>query len=135
MDGKPVCDDYWDTNDGDVVCRELGFRSLVEIKKQSYWGSVESVFSMDDVACTGSEDKLIDCPHKTTDNCGTGEGAGVKCKGNTLVTDAENPGQLAPRPGFTLISANSRTVPSSLSPSSLRPWMPRTRRTLVRGRR
>ena len=34
---------------------------------------------MDDVACTGSEARLRDCSHNTTDNCGGGEGAGVVC--------------------------------------------------------
>ena len=34
---------------------------------------------MDEVACTGSENDLLDCPHRTNDNCGAKEGAGVIC--------------------------------------------------------
>ena len=31
--------------------------------------------------CSGSEASLFECRHKTQDNCGRGEGAGVRCRG------------------------------------------------------
>lgn len=36
-------------------------------------------FIMDDVACTGFEQSLLDCSHERIHNCVTGEAAGVKC--------------------------------------------------------
>ena len=29
IDGKPVCDDYWDLNNAIVACRQLGFSNAV----------------------------------------------------------------------------------------------------------
>ena len=29
IDGKPVCDDYWDLNDAEVACRQFGFSNAV----------------------------------------------------------------------------------------------------------
>lgn len=37
-----VCDDVWDMNDGDVVCRMLGFRSAKEIHKTARFGQGQS---------------------------------------------------------------------------------------------
>ena len=36
-------------------------------------------FLMDDVHCTGSETDIESCPHNPIHNCGSLEGAGVKC--------------------------------------------------------
>ncbi len=37
-----VCDDVWDMNDGDVVCRMLGFRGAKEIHKTGRFGQGQS---------------------------------------------------------------------------------------------
>ena len=39
---------------------------------------------MDDVQCTGSEQRLINCPHNAIDNCGHYEDAGVACSGQDI---------------------------------------------------
>jgi len=77
--GKPVCDDNWDSRDGDVVCRQLGFHALVRVTKQSMFGTVSTDFGMDNVACSGSELKLDECEYNRIDDCGAREGAGVIC--------------------------------------------------------
>ena len=46
---------------------------------QSQFGSVPSIFAMDNVNCIGNETSLLDCTHLTEDNCGPTEGAGVIC--------------------------------------------------------
>ena len=45
----------------------------------SHFGPVSGNFAMDDVRCSGGEARLEDCDHKTEDNCGGSEGAGVVC--------------------------------------------------------
>ena len=57
----------------------LGFPVVERITTNSAFGSVSSVMSMDDTACTGSEASLFDCVYNSNDNCGGSEGAGVAC--------------------------------------------------------
>jgi len=79
VDGSPVCDDDWDRQDGEVVCRQLGFPGLERVTSQSHFGRVSPTFAMDNVRCNGSERRLEDCHHETDDDCGAEEGAGVVC--------------------------------------------------------
>ena len=45
------------------------------------FGNVPGGFVMDDVLCTGSESDIMQCTHNLIDNCGSSEGAGVRCAG------------------------------------------------------
>lgn len=47
----------------------------------SHFGRVQVNFAKDDLKCSGTESNLKDCPHIKTHNCGSHEGAGVKCHG------------------------------------------------------
>ena len=78
INGQPICDDYWDTHDANVVCRMLGY-PLGIATSDSEFGEVEENFIMDDVQCEGSEDNIIDCIHIAEHNCDGSEGAGVRC--------------------------------------------------------
>ena len=84
VDDKPVCDDDWDDDDAQVVCRELGFTDGGYATKESYFGSVslETQSGWDQVRCSGRESSLLDCRHESFDDCGNSEGAGVVCYGN-----------------------------------------------------
>ena len=82
VNGMPVCDDGWDMKDAWVVCKQLGFPSVVSATANSKFGSVPSTFRMDDVGCTGEETSLLECEHNRIDNCGSSEGAGVICSHN-----------------------------------------------------
>merc|ERR1712098_358839 len=78
VDGKPVCDDYWDTKDAKVVCKMLGYTGGDAIIESAY-GPTGVDFAMDDVQCNGNEHTISDCPHLTYSNCDDGEAAGVQC--------------------------------------------------------
>ena len=74
----PVCDDNWGSDDAEVVCRQLGY-TRGDAYTASRWGSVSSNFAMDDVVCNGNELYIQDCGYNLSDNCGSDEGAGVRC--------------------------------------------------------
>lgn len=101
-----VCDDGWGTVDATVVCRQLGYSHssftgthhvlpgqvtnvysyLIILAAVAYgfahFGQGTGTIRMDDVSCSGSENRLFDCPHvgSESENCGHFEDAGVRCK-------------------------------------------------------
>uniref|UniRef100_A0A8C7ATV3 SRCR domain-containing protein n=1 Tax=Neovison vison TaxID=452646 RepID=A0A8C7ATV3_NEOVI len=79
-----VCDDHWDMNEADVVCRQLNCGRALAAPVKAQFGEGEGKFLLDDVDCTGRESFLGQCPHSdwSVHNCGPGEDASVVCSGN-----------------------------------------------------
>ena len=76
-----VCDDNWDLNDAQVICRELGFGQAVDVRHSAYYGQGSGPIWLDDLQCDGTELTIGDCAHRGWGhhNCRHGEDAGVKC--------------------------------------------------------
>ena len=63
------------------LSRQLGFHSGTATV-ESYFGTVPSAFSMDDVGCNATDTTIQDCSYtdEYNENCGQNEGAGVECR-------------------------------------------------------
>ena len=75
-----VCDDYFDINDANVVCRELGYPGAAQYR---HFGRSSGPIWLDDLACTGTETSLHYCSHNGVGNhdCGHHQDVGVVCSG------------------------------------------------------
>merc|ERR1712038_359608 len=76
-----VCDDDWDIEDANVVCKMLGYPSALRVSRLMEFGEGTGKIILDDVNCLGSEKNIAECPHEGfySNNCFHREDAGVIC--------------------------------------------------------
>ena len=76
-----ICDDGWDINDANVVCRQLGFPSASKAFGGASHGKGSGPIWMNNVACSGSEAYVTDCSHRGWGNndCTHSKDASVEC--------------------------------------------------------
>nr|QIJ58484.1 macrophage receptor [Nibea albiflora] len=73
-----VCDDSFDTLDGKVICRMLGFQTATDtFTAPAGTGKIW----LDDLRCTGTESDIMNCTHAGVgvNNCQHSEDVGVQC--------------------------------------------------------
>ncbi len=78
-----ICDDSWNIQDANVVCRQLGYDSATDAFSNAYFGQGTGPIYLDDVTCFGSETSLDQCfaSEFGQHNCHHFEDAGVRCYG------------------------------------------------------
>ena len=103
-----VCDDFWDSTDATVICKQLGYaytgskciicrhcRLIMNSSSSvtvyvggraytnAYFGAGSGPIFLDDVQCTSTASKLLECPSRPilSHNCLHSADAGVGCEG------------------------------------------------------
>ncbi|XP_052063048.1 scavenger receptor cysteine-rich domain superfamily protein-like [Mytilus californianus] len=79
-----VCDDDFDINDGNVICRMAGYPSALQVFQQSHFGQGNGSIMLSRLHCTGHEKSVDNCGSEGwyKHNCDHREDAGVACLGN-----------------------------------------------------
>uniref|UniRef100_A0A3Q2VX95 SRCR domain-containing protein n=1 Tax=Haplochromis burtoni TaxID=8153 RepID=A0A3Q2VX95_HAPBU len=85
--GTVLCDDSWDLNDANVVCRQLGCGSAYSALQNAAFGQGSGPIWLDDVACFGNESSITDCRHNGlgVHNCRHYDDASIICEGKFYV--------------------------------------------------
>ncbi|XP_078064498.1 scavenger receptor cysteine-rich domain-containing protein DMBT1-like, partial [Mustelus asterias] len=78
-----VCDQDWEQNDAEVVCRMLNCGTAIAAEQGAYYGQGSGGIKLDKVRCDGSELTLDACIAKcpACENCTHGMDAGATCTG------------------------------------------------------
>ena len=74
-----VCDHSWDIVDAAVVCRQLGYSSVISAHGSAFFGAGTGTIHYDNMACNGTEAYLTNCSHNRIRYCSHYDDAGVVC--------------------------------------------------------
>ena len=80
-----MCDDSWDFDDANVVCRQLGYHGAENIYAEFSTVDFNVPILLDNTACRGYETTLLNCAGEwghDMHNCDHLEDAGVQCNPN-----------------------------------------------------
>ncbi|XP_028429718.1 scavenger receptor cysteine-rich type 1 protein M130-like [Perca flavescens] len=73
-----VCEDDFDLQDAEVVCRELGC-GAPSVLQGALYGDMEASVWTKEFQCRGHESALLDCDSSDRNTCSSGKAAGLTC--------------------------------------------------------
>ncbi|KAK2815803.1 hypothetical protein Q5P01_026270 [Channa striata] len=123
-----VCDDIWDLNDANVVCRELGCGRARSAPSNAAFGPGSGPIWLDDVVCSGNESSITDCRHLGfgINNCLHSEDASVVCEVQSGPNSTVLPTTSDPSPHTTTIITSTATPATALFTDTTTPTTPAT---------
>ena len=76
-----VCDDGWDLNDAQVVCKQLGLDEVAAVRHGAFYGQGSGRIWLSNLNCTGTELSIEICSRSGwgIENCSHSKDAGVRC--------------------------------------------------------
>ena len=83
---QSLCGDSWDTRDGDVVCRQLGYAYAIKVVRNALFGEGINGQWKTQLKCLGTESSTEDCCNRPRP-CSHKAYAGVIC---SLTNTSEN---------------------------------------------
>ena len=91
-----ICDEGWEMNDANVVCRQLGFPRASGAFRGAHHGQGTGPIWMNGLACSGSESHLYDCRHRGWGyhDCTHSRDASVECVPVRLVNGGAHYGRV-----------------------------------------
>ncbi|XP_022807798.1 deleted in malignant brain tumors 1 protein-like [Stylophora pistillata] len=87
-----VCDDFWDLQDADVVCHELGYDGALSATGNAALGRGTGPIWLDNVQCVGNEASILQCNHRgwRVHDCRHDKDAGVVCRPKVRLVSLSN---------------------------------------------
>ena len=79
--GGTVCDDYFNYNAANAICKELGFGAASHWGSAGGWGAIQATkqINLDDVQC-GGDGLWSSCSFRTSHNCVHNEDVLLECQ-------------------------------------------------------
>ncbi|XP_022082373.1 deleted in malignant brain tumors 1 protein-like isoform X2 [Acanthaster planci] len=86
-----ICDEQWDVEDADVLCKQLGCDAAVKASSGSRYGPGVLDIKLSEVQCDGTEDDMIKCRYVVLERgmnttCTHEREAGTNCDCGVIVT-------------------------------------------------